>query len=83
MQQLQSVIKHEFGHALGLGHYVADDQDVNIAWARGTVAAPSIMAVFTHQNINKNYITHQDVTAVTSMYGENGFFQALENTSNV
>jgi hypothetical protein len=73
MQQLKSVIKHEFGHALGLGHFVADDFDVNVAWAKGNVASPSIMAVFTHQNINNNFITHKDIAAVRSIYGEGGF----------
>ena len=38
MQQIQSVVKHEFGHALGLGHYKADDIDVSVAWARGTIS---------------------------------------------
>jgi hypothetical protein len=78
MQQLKSVIKHEFGHALGLGHFVADDFDVNVAWAKGNVAAPSIMAVFTHQNINNNFITPQDVVAVKSIYGEKGFLPKPE-----
>jgi hypothetical protein len=78
MQQLKSVVKHEFGHALGLGHFVADDFDVNVAWAKGNVAAPSIMAVFTHQNINNNFITPQDVTAVRSIYGETGFLPKPE-----
>ena len=73
MQQLQTVVKHEFGHALGLGHYKADDIDVSVAWARGTIPAPSIMAVFSHQNLNENVITPKDVVAVRSMYGENGF----------
>ena len=73
MQQLQSVVKHEFGHALGLGHYVADALDVNVAWARGNVPSPSIMAVFSHQNINNNFITTKDVSAIKSIYGERGF----------
>jgi hypothetical protein len=73
MQQLQSVVKHEFGHALGLGHYKADDPDVSIAWARGTITAPSIMAVFSHQNLNENIITPKDIVAVRSIYGQNGF----------
>ena len=73
MQQLQSVVKHEFGHALGLGHYKADDIAVNVAWARGSTSAPSIMAVFTHQNINRNFITPLDIDTVRSIYGETGF----------
>ena len=73
MQQLRSVIKHEFGHALGLGHYISDDMKVNIAWAQGNAFPPSIMAVFTHQNYNENRITPKDIEKVRSMYGENGF----------
>jgi len=78
MQQIKSVIKHEFGHTLGLGHYSSDNLDVSIGWARGTVPAPSIMAVFSHQNLNENIITVKDVVAVRSMYGENGFLPDKE-----
>ncbi len=73
MQQIKSVIKHEFGHALGLGHYASDELDVSVAWARGAIPAPSIMAVFSHQNLNENIITPKDILAVRSLYGENGF----------
>ena len=74
MQQLSSTIKHEFGHALGLGHYKADDIQINIDWARGVINAPSIMSVFTHQNTNEMKITLKDIDKVRTLYGEEGFF---------
>ena len=73
MQQMRSVVKHEFGHALGIGHYVTDDAELNIRWARGQITSPSIMSVFTHQNFNDNKISPMDVKKVISLYGKNGF----------
>jgi len=73
MIQLTSIVKHEFGHALGLGHYVADNLDVSVEWARGVINAPSIMAVFTHQNENENRITPKDIDKIRTLYGEEGF----------
>ena len=83
MQQIKNLIKHEFGHALGLGHYVADSVEVNIAWARGQISAPSIMAVFTHQNFNENAITPKDIEKVRSIYGEKGFLQNKTIEKNI
>ncbi|MEK0369492.1 MAG: hypothetical protein QQN62_07820, partial [Nitrosopumilus sp.] len=82
IQQLTSVIKHEFGHALGLGHYVTDFMELNIQWAQGNTIPPSIMVVFTHQNTNENIITPKDIEKVRSIYGEEGFLQdkTIENT---
>jgi len=76
MPQMKSVIKHEFGHALGLGHYIADNLQVNIEWAQGKSIPPSIMAVFTHQNFNENIITMKDINKVTTLYGEEGFLHS-------
>ena len=82
IQQLRSVTKHEFGHALGLGHYVADVMELNIQWAHGNAIPPSIMVVFTHQNTDDNIITPKDIEKVRSIYGAEGFLQdkTIENT---
>jgi len=71
--QISNVVKHEFGHALGLGHYISDDNDTNLKWARGGVPSPSIMAIFTHQATKQNIIHTIDIDRVYSLYGEEGF----------
>ena len=82
LQQLSSAVKHEFGHALGLGHYVSDNIQINIDWARGSINAPSIMSVFTHQNVNENRITPKDIDKVRTLYGEEGFFHNITIEKN-
>lgn len=72
--QIGSTIRHEFGHALGLGHYSSDDAQ-NDKWARGDATAPSIMIVFAHDNPKKNPITVLDVETVVKLYGANGFLE--------
>ena len=73
LQQLATVVKHEFGHAIGLGHYKSDDLGVNVEWARGNTPSPSIMAVFTHQNAQENRIKITDIQKVRELYGPSGF----------
>jgi len=73
LQQLATVIKHESGHAIGLGHYKSDDLGVNVEWARGNTPSPSIMAVFTHQNAQENRIKIVDIQKVRELYGPSGF----------
>ncbi len=73
LQQLSTVIKHEFGHSIGLGHYISDDLRVNVEWARGNTPSPSIMAVFTHQNVQENRIKITDIQKVRELYGPSGF----------
>ncbi len=74
LRQLSSAIRHEFGHAIGLGHYISDDLGVNIQWARGGTPSPSIMVIFTHQNADDNRIKTIDVKKVRELYGPGGFF---------
>ncbi len=73
LRQLSSTVRHEFGHALGLGHYVSDDLGLNVQWARGGTPSPSIMAIFTHQNAEDNRIKTIDVKKVRELYGPGGF----------
>ncbi|NJK78050.1 MAG: hypothetical protein HC944_04165 [Nanoarchaeota archaeon] len=72
-EKLRTTITHEIGHAIGLGHYQADDPKVNGQWAKGTVDAESIMAVFSHENSKLMKIKPIDVAKIKSMYTPNGF----------
>ena len=65
------VIRHEFGHALGLGHFVVSSSEFSKVMT-GAFEYPSIM--FPNYSKNNNFnITPSDVKAVKEMYGLNGF----------
>ncbi|MFB5637480.1 MAG: hypothetical protein ACE5RF_03635 [Nitrosarchaeum sp.] len=75
-EKLRTTITHEMGHALGLGHYQADDPKVNQIWAKGGADAESIMAVFSHENSKLMKIKPIDVEKIKSIYTPNGFKSA-------
>lgn len=78
-EKLRTTITHEIGHALGLGHYQADDPRVNAVWAKGGADAPSIMAVFSQENPKLMKIKPTDVEKIKSMYTPNGFKSISES----
>jgi tetratricopeptide (TPR) repeat protein len=71
--QINGVTKHEFGHAIGLGHYEPDDIEIAELWAKGTQTAPSIMAQIAFENSNNMQIRDIDIDMLYSIYGDDGF----------
>jgi len=81
--QIGTLIRHEFGHALGLGHYISDDDDLNLQWATGLNPPPSIMVIFSHENTKQNRILPFDIEQVFSIYGQEGFNLFIEMEKSI
>jgi predicted secreted protein with PEFG-CTERM motif len=72
-KQLGTTIRHEIGHALGLGHYISDNEKLNVEWSKGSTFAPSIMVQFHYGFEELQEIMPQDIEEITKMYGREGF----------
>lgn len=70
--QLDMTIRHELGHALGLGHYIVRGEEL-VKIVQGTEDMPSIMVttVFAY-GVTHFDITPLDVQEVRSIYGQGG-----------
>ena len=69
---MASVVQHEFGHALGLGHYIAYDRVSMQDWYDTGIGYPSIMTPMP-PNEEMKTITQEDIQRVRQIYGPNGF----------
>ena len=76
--QIGNTVRHEFGHALGLGHYFADDEELNQQWSTLQVSPPSIMVIFSPTIMEEQEIRQIDIDTVRGIYGKTGFLQISE-----
>ncbi len=71
--QLDSTIRHEIGHSLGLGHFIMPYQDLQLV-IKGIRDMPSIMIdTVTVLGVTHYDITPLDVWEMKSIYGDGGF----------
>ncbi len=77
---LGNIATHEFGHAIGLDHYLSDDLQENYDWSTDPYASPSVMTIAVHYNEEKHKIRKLDVDRVMDIYGANGFGKAKQIT---
>ena len=76
--QLANTVRHEFGHALGLGHYYSDDDTLNQYWSTFKISPPSVMIQIKPDIIFEQAIKQIDIQQVRKIYGENGFQKTIQ-----
>jgi hypothetical protein len=81
--RLLKAVQHEIGHALGLGHFIANSQDEADRWVAGTELVPSIMVSGQEGGIEYAKVTAQDANEIRSIYGVDGFQTNSTQSSNV
>jgi hypothetical protein len=81
--QLAFVIRHEIGHALGLGHYMVYDKSTKESWATGSISPPSIMIPEAPDYSKRAGIAPLDIDKMVSIYGYEGFGNISGNGSKI
>lgn len=71
-KKMAATVKHEFGHAFGLGHFVSDNRELMQSWYVNPLGAPSIMAA-APSNEDVRQITQLDIERVLEIHGPLGF----------
>lgn len=69
--KIGSTLRHEFGHAIGLGHYQADKFE-NSEWFEHPETAPSIMLAYS-KGTQHEQVTQSDIDKVIDIYDNSGF----------
>ena len=71
-KKMANTLRHEIGHALGLGHYVTTDYKLLQYWYDNPLGAPSTMT-FAPVNEETRPLTTLDAKTILEIYGNNGF----------
>lgn len=69
--KIGATLRHEFGHAIGLGHY-ASDKSKNKEWFEHPETAPSIMLAY-GKGLENEQVTSVDIDKVIEIYQNSGF----------
>lgn len=69
--KIGATLRHEFGHAIGLGHY-ASDKSKNREWFENPTTAPSIMLAYS-KGLQNEKVTSGDIDKVIEIYQDSGF----------
>jgi hypothetical protein len=69
--RIGATLRHEFGHAVGLGHYTSD-KSKNQEWFENPETAPSIMLAYSKGSKHER-VTSGDIDKVIEIYDDSGF----------